>query len=93
MVKKNKHRPIEKREEILTEICDEDGRPIGVCDGPEDNGLCPWAAENGGIPCTGAWLTSMGWTFKVADDARSICPLAILGITGRRGGYSGRFGS
>jgi hypothetical protein len=77
---------------ILAAISSDDGQQKGVCDGPDDNGICPWQAPDGQLPCTGGWLTSMGWTFKVADDAKGTCPLYVLGIAGRRGGYSGRFG-
>jgi hypothetical protein len=63
-----------------TLICTEDGqRLVGLCEGPDGAGRCPWAAE-GHLPCTGSWLmTSGGWTFKVADDAMA-CPLAVLGL-------------
>jgi hypothetical protein len=92
MTKRNK-RAASDELAIVAAISSDDGQQQGVCDGPDDNGLCPWRAPDGQLPCTGAWLTSMGWTFKVADDARRTCPLAVLGIAGRRSGYSGRFGA
>lgn len=50
----------------------------GVCYGPMDDGCCPWAAQDGTLPCDGAWLAAAGWQFKVAEDARQICPLAVV---------------
>ena len=92
MAKSNKPEPADERR-ILAAISSDDGQQKGVCDGPDDNGVCPWERHDGSLPCTGAWLTATGWTFKVADDAKHTCPLAVLGIAGRRGGYSGRFGA
>jgi hypothetical protein len=60
-------------------ICSEDGKSLGVCDGPLASGRCPWQGVDGRLPCNGAWLTANGWTFQVAEDAR-LCPLAALGI-------------
>jgi hypothetical protein len=62
-----------------TLICTEDGqRLVGICEGPDRAGRCPSAAE-GQLPCTGSWLMTSGWMFKVADDAIA-CPLAVLGL-------------
>jgi hypothetical protein len=62
-----------------TLICTEDGeRLVGICEGPDRAGRCPSAAE-GHLPCTGSWLMTSGWMFKVADDSVA-CPLAVLGL-------------
>jgi hypothetical protein len=63
-----------------TLICTEDGeRLVGICDGPDQASCCPWADAEGRLPCTGSWLMTSGWMFKVADDATA-CPLAVLGL-------------
>lgn len=63
-----------------TLICTEDGEGlVGICDGPDQAGRCPWADGEGRLPCTGSWLMTSGWMFKVADDAIA-CPLAVLGL-------------
>ena len=62
-------------------ICSEDGQElVGVCDGPEADGRCPWADVEGHLPCNGNWIAAGGWTLKVAEDARG-CPVAMLGLT------------
>jgi hypothetical protein len=67
-----------------TLICTEDGQGlVGICDGPDDGGYCPWANAEGKLPCNGSWLMTSGWMFKVAGDA-AICPVAALGLTSRR---------
>lgn len=63
-----------------TLICTEDGdRLVGICGGPDQASCCPWADAEGRLPCTGSWLMTSGWMFKVADDAIA-CPLAVLGL-------------
>jgi hypothetical protein len=60
-------------------ISDEAGESlVGVCYGPEPGGHCPWAAEDGHLPCDGLWIASQGWQFKVAQDASEVCPLAVV---------------
>ncbi len=60
-------------------ICDEDGKAfVGMCDGPEQQGSCPWKDSTGRLPCSGLWLSTEGWQFKVASDAKDICPLAVM---------------
>lgn len=55
----------------------------GVCYGPKVDGCCPWAGQDGTLPCDGAWLAAAGWQFKVAEDAKEICPLgAVLAKAG-----------
>jgi hypothetical protein len=64
-----------------TLICTEDGQGlVGICDGPDKGGHCPWEDLEGKLPCNGSWLMTNGWMFKVADDA-AICPMAALGLT------------
>jgi len=64
-----------------TLICTEDGTGlVGICDGPDNRGHCPWADTQGRLPCSSEWLMTSGWMFKVADDA-AICPLAALGLS------------
>ena len=50
-----------------------------ACNGPDEHGACPWASEDGKLPCDGDWITANGWTFRVAEDA-TLCPLTSLGI-------------
>lgn len=60
-------------------ICSEEGEAlVGMCDGPEHGGSCPWADSNGRLPCSGLWLSTEGWQFKVAEDAKEVCPLAVV---------------
>lgn len=60
-------------------ICSEEGEAlVGMCDGPEPDACCPWADSNGRLPCSGLWLSTEGWQFKVAEDATEVCPLAIV---------------
>ncbi|MEX0682580.1 MAG: hypothetical protein WED85_09395 [Dehalococcoidia bacterium] len=60
-------------------ICSEAGEPlVGICDGPEPGGECPWAGTDGKLPCNGSWLSTQGWRFKVAEDATYLCPLTSL---------------
>lgn len=60
-------------------ICTEDGEALaGMCDGPEEDGSCPWADATGRVPCSGLWLATEGWQFKVAEDAKDVCPLAVV---------------
>lgn len=62
-------------------ICGEDGQElIGVCDGPDHHGQCPWKDVEGRLPCNGSWIVAGGWTLKVAEDATG-CPAAMLGLT------------
>src|SRR6266516_4505518 len=64
-----------------TWICTEDGSGVvGICDGPDYRGLCPWADSEGKLPCNSRWLMTSGWMFKVTEDA-AICPLAALGLS------------
>ncbi len=64
-----------------TWICTEDGSGVvGICDGPDYRGLCPWADSEGKLPCKSQWLMTSGWMFKVTEDA-AICPLAALGLS------------
>lgn len=64
-----------------TSICTEDGKGlIGICDGPDHRGLCPWVDSEGKLPCNSQWLMTSGWMFKVTEDA-AICPLAALGLS------------
>jgi len=64
-----------------TWICTEDGTGVvGICDGPDRRGLCPWADKKGKLPCNSQWLRTSGWMFKVTEDA-AICPLAALGLS------------
>jgi hypothetical protein len=74
------HEVKETEEGLVVVIYDDDGRPLGACDGPDARGLCPWAGRHGGLPCNEAWLTAHGWTFRVAEDARFLCPLVVLGV-------------
>jgi hypothetical protein len=50
----------------------------GVCYGPMEDRRCPWAGPEGALPCNGSWLAAAGWEFKVAEDAREICPISVL---------------
>lgn len=60
-------------------ICSEEGEAlVGMCDGPEPSGHCPWADPDGRLPCNGSWLSTQGWQFKVAQDATHLCPLTTL---------------
>lgn len=60
-------------------ICSEDGEPlVGMCDGPAPGGECPWVSPDGKLPCSGSWLSTQGWQFKVAEDATYLCPLSAL---------------
>jgi hypothetical protein len=69
-----------------TLICTEDGQGlVGICDGPDKGGRCPWADPEGKLPCNGSWLMTNGWMFKVADEP-AICPMAALGLTSGRAG-------
>lgn len=73
-----------------TWICTEDGTgEVGICDGPDYQGLCPWADSESKLPCKSQWLMTSGWMFKVTEDA-VICPLAALGLshTPTEDGYS-----
>jgi hypothetical protein len=64
-----------------TWICTEDGTGVvGICDGPDYRGLCPWADSEGKLPCNSQWLMTSGWMFKVTEDA-AICPLVALGLS------------
>jgi hypothetical protein len=64
-----------------TWICTEDGKGlVGICDGPDYRGLCPWSDSEGRLPCNSQWLMTSGWMFKVKEDA-ALCPLAALGLT------------
>jgi hypothetical protein len=64
-----------------TWICTEDGKGlVGICDGPDYRGLCPWADSEGKLPCNSQWLMTSGWMFKVTEDP-AICPLAALGLS------------
>jgi hypothetical protein len=72
---------IEPAVEPTVVICGEDGQElVGVCDGPDEGGQCPWADVEGRLPCNGNWIVAGGWTLKVAEDARG-CPIAMLGIS------------
>jgi hypothetical protein len=63
-------------------ICGEDGLDlIGVCDGPDELGRCPFAGVDG-LPCNGSWIVVGGWTLKVAEEAVG-CPVAMLGLSAR----------
>jgi hypothetical protein len=67
-----------------TLICTEDGTGlIGICDGPDTRGQCPWAGADGNLPCKGSWLTTSGWMFKVAENPVA-CPVAALGLASLR---------
>jgi hypothetical protein len=57
---------------------DDSGALVGICYGPDSGGRCPWAAEDGKLPCNGLRLTTRGWQFKVAEEASEFCPLAIV---------------
>lgn len=60
-------------------ICGEDGDAlVGMCDGPEPGGSCPWAGPDGRLPCNGSWLSTQGWQVKIAEDATYLCPLTVL---------------
>ena len=60
-------------------ICSDAGEAlVGMCDGPEPGGQCPWASPDGRLPCSGSWLSTRGWQFKVAEDAMDVCPLAVV---------------
>jgi len=66
---------------VSTWISTEDGKGlVGICDGPDYRGLCPWADPEGKLPCKSQWLMTSGWMFKVTEDA-AICPLAALGLS------------
>ena len=61
-------------------ILNEEGDDIiGVCDGPISDGSCPWADQQGQLPCHGKYLVAGGFPFKVAEDAR-LCTVASLGL-------------
>ena len=63
-------------------ICSEDGQElVGVCEGPDQHGRCPFAGADGHLPCNGSWIVAGGWTLKVAEDATR-CPAAMLGLAG-----------
>ena len=60
-------------------IYDQDDKAfVGMCDGPEPDASCPWADSDGRLPCSGLWLSKDGWQFKVANDAKDVCPLAVV---------------
>ena len=62
-------------------ICGKDGQEfVGVCDGPDKYGQCPFVQADGHLPCDGLWIVAGGWTLKVAPDAIA-CPVAMLGLT------------
>jgi hypothetical protein len=61
-------------------ICTERGEGmVGMCDGPDREGKCPWAEADGRVPCNSTWLATNGWMFKVADDAKA-CPVSVLDL-------------